>query len=166
MADQEAVVSEDGTPGSLQIERTGGRPPFEVTEDNRQLVLAMTVNGVTAEEVAETLGISQPTLRKYFMEELEHGRRNANAKVARSLYRRALKADDGKDKGAVTAAIFWLKTRAGWKEEERVEQAGPSLHIYINNLPPEQQEIAREQVRALWQTMQGQKALGSGDDEG
>ena len=36
----------------------------------------------------------------------------ANAKVAENLYRKA--TGDGRE--AVTAAIFWLKTRASWKE--------------------------------------------------
>jgi len=36
----------------------------------------------------------------------------ANAKVAENLYRKA--TGDGRE--SIIAAIFWLKTRAGWKE--------------------------------------------------
>ena len=39
----------------------------------------------------------------------------ANARVAESLYRKAT----GEGREAVTAAIFWLKTRARWKENLR-----------------------------------------------
>ena len=44
--------------------------------------------------------------------ELAHGHTKANARVAENLYRKAT----GEGREAVTAAIFWLKTRAGWKE--------------------------------------------------
>jgi hypothetical protein len=154
MADDEVIVSEDGTTGSLAIQRTGGRPPFEVTEANRDLVLAMTVNGVTAEEVAETLGISPPTLLKYFREELEHGRRNANAKVARSLYRRAIKAEDG-DKAAVTAAIFWLKTRAHWRETDAQPAGGTTINV-LNILDSAPEEVLRWLQGRLKQPLLGE----------
>jgi hypothetical protein len=44
----------------------------------------------------------------------------ANACVAESLYRKAV----GEGREAVTAAIFWLKTRAGWKETSTPEFTG------------------------------------------
>ena len=58
------------------------------------------------------IGISKPTLERHYREELDRGEVEANAKVAESLYRKA--TSDGSQ--AVTAAIFWLKTRAQWKE--------------------------------------------------
>jgi hypothetical protein len=42
--------------------------------------------------------------------------------VAESLYRKAL----GDGAQADTAAIFWLKTRAGWKETSIQELNGPA----------------------------------------
>ena len=45
----------------------------------------------------------------------------ANAKVAENLYRKA--TGDGRE--AVTAAIFWLKARARWKEVSVHEHGGP-----------------------------------------
>ncbi len=44
----------------------------------------------------------------------------ANAKVAENLYRKAT----GEGRESVTAAIFWLKTRAGWKETSVHELGG------------------------------------------
>ena len=44
----------------------------------------------------------------------------ANARVAESLYRKAT----GEGREAVTAAIFWLKTRARWKETSVHEVEG------------------------------------------
>ena len=43
---------------------------------------------------------------------LAGGHIKANARVAESLYRKAI----GEGRESVTAAIFWLKTRARWKE--------------------------------------------------
>ena len=50
----------------------------------------------------------------------------ANAKVAENLYRKAT----GEGRESVIAAIFWLKTRAGWRETS-VHEIGGS-----RNLPP------------------------------
>jgi hypothetical protein len=58
------------------------------------------------------IGISKPTLEHHYLEELDRGEGEANAKVAESLYRKAIV--EGAQ--AVTAAIFWLKTQARWKE--------------------------------------------------
>ena len=47
-----------------------------------------------------------------------------NVKVAESLYRKAL--DEGRE--GVGAAIFWLKTRARWKETSTHEIEGKRRH--------------------------------------
>jgi hypothetical protein len=71
-------------------------------------------------EIAKELKISPKTLRKHYREELDTGATKANVKVAESLYRKA--TGDGPQ--SVTAAIFWLKTRAGWKQagDEKVDK--------------------------------------------
>jgi len=68
--------------------------------------------GVPEADIAGVLGVDPKTLRKHYRSELDHGHVKANAKVAENLYRKA--TGDGRE--AVIAAIFWLKTRAGWKE--------------------------------------------------
>lgn len=47
------------------------------------------------------------------MTELEAGHVRANAQVAQSLFNQAT----NEVKPNVTAAIFWLKCRAGWRED-------------------------------------------------
>ena len=64
--------------------------------------------GISQPDVATHLGIDPKTLRKHFREELDRGSIEANAKVAQSLFQMAT---EGK---VVAAAIFWMKTRAGW----------------------------------------------------
>lgn len=98
-------MSEHGKPG---------RPAYQPTEKDRAQVRMLSGMGVPDYDIAKVMQISAPTLRKYFAHELEVGHIEANAQVARSLYKQA--TDPVKPN--VTAAIFWLKTRARWTEAQ------------------------------------------------
>ena len=84
------------------------------------MVRAMAAYGVPQKEIAASVGISAPTLRLYYAGELAAAGTEANAKVAESLYRKAL----GSTAQSVTAAIFWLKCRAGWRDRPEDAEAG------------------------------------------
>src|SRR5580692_1020931 len=84
---------------------------FEPIEDQRRTVRAMAGFGVPQEEIATFLEIDAKTLRKHFRLELDRGAIEANVKVAQTLFTMATV-----DKN-VTAAIFWMKARAGWREK-------------------------------------------------
>jgi hypothetical protein len=75
-------------------------------------VEAMAGYGISAEDIATALGIQRWVLERDYRKELDGAAIKANAKVAESLFRKAT----GEGREAVTAAIFWLKTRAGWQE--------------------------------------------------
>jgi hypothetical protein len=79
--------------------------------------------GVPEADIARVVGIDAKTLRKHYREELDTGHIKANSRIAESLYRKAL----GDGPQSVTAAIFWLKTRAHWKETSvhEVSQTSP-----------------------------------------
>ena len=94
-------------------EKRNGRPPYEPTDAVREQVKTMSGFGVLDYQIAMVIGISQPTLKKYFSTELAVGEVIANNNVARSLYRKAT----GDGNGSVIAAMFWLKCRAGWQEK-------------------------------------------------
>lgn len=86
--------------------------------------------GIPEDDIALSLDISAPTLRKHYRRELDLGHVKANSAVAQSLYKKAL-ADGA---SSVTAAIFWLKTRAGWKEtvvSEYTGKDGAPLQVVI-----------------------------------
>ena len=87
-------------------------PPYEATPLDRRQVEAMAGYGIPQPAIARVLGISVDTLQKYFRDELDVGAIKANAKVAESLFKKAT----SDSLGSVTAAIFWLKVRCGWKE--------------------------------------------------
>ena len=92
--------------------------PHEASEKERKQVETMAGCGVTELDIARVIGISVPTLQKYYRYELDTGHIKANSLVAQSLYNKAI----GNGQGAVTACIFWLKVRAGWVEPKPWEE--------------------------------------------
>ena len=90
-----------------------GRRSYIPDEKTRKQVKTLSGMGVPDFDIAKVIGISGPTMRKYYAAELETGHIEANAQVAQSLYRQAT----NKDKPNVAAGIFWMKCRGGWKEE-------------------------------------------------
>ena len=91
---------------------------FEPSDEHRRTVRALAGFGIRQDDIAIHLGIDPKTLRRHFREELDRGVIEANAKVAQSLFHLATV-----DKN-VSAAIFWLKARAGWREKVSVEHTG------------------------------------------
>ena len=87
------------------------------TEENKKMVRLLSAVGTRHEDIATKLSITDDTLRKHYKVELDEGRIEANASVAQTLYQQA-------KNGNTTAAIFWLKTRAQWRENDRLEVTG------------------------------------------
>lgn len=86
-----------------------GRPAHKPDPNLRRQVEAMAAYGIPEADVARVVGIDPKTLRKHYREELDLGETKANAQVAGYLFNAA-------KGGNVTAQIFWLKTRAKWRE--------------------------------------------------
>jgi len=82
------------------------------TAEQRRQVEAMSAYGIPELDIARVIGVDRMTLRKHYRDELDLGHVKANAKVADNLFKIAT----GTGREAVTAAIFWLKVRAGWSE--------------------------------------------------
>ena len=96
------------------MDKKAGRPSYEPTDRDREQVKTMSAMGIPDYDIAKVMQMSGPTLRKYFYEELDVGHIQANAQVAQSLFKQAT----DKDKPNVSAAIFWLKCRARWREND------------------------------------------------
>jgi hypothetical protein len=96
------------------------RPPHEPDAYKRRQVETLAGFGIPEHEIAGLIGIDPKTLRRHYREELSQGHTKANAKVAENLFRKA--TGDGRE--SVIAAIFWLKTRARWKEVSVHEVGG------------------------------------------
>ncbi len=92
------------------VKERGHRPAFDPTDKQRKEVEAYAGVGVAQDQIASIIGISAPTLRKYFAEELERGAAKATASIAKRLYDKAMAGD-------TPSLIFWMKVRAGWREK-------------------------------------------------
>lgn len=97
------------------------------TDESRAEVRALASFGLPQEDIAGYIGISHVTLRKYYEPELKFSAIKANAAVGEYLFSlasgKAIK--DGATHGdCKTAAMFWAKTRMGWREKHVVEGTG------------------------------------------
>ena len=86
-----------------------GRRAHKPDPASRRQVEAMAAYGIPEIDIARVVGIDPKTLRKHYRDELDMGETKANAQVAGFLFNSARS-------GNVTAQIFWLKTRARWRE--------------------------------------------------
>ena len=98
---------------------------FTPTDEQRKTVRAMAGFGIPQDEIANVIinpnsdrGIGLNTLKRHFRKELSTSATEVNAKVAESLYKRAM---SGKDSAA---AIFWTKARMGWSDRVEVKHTG------------------------------------------
>lgn len=105
---------------------------FKPTDEHRRQVESLAGFGIPEEDIATLIinsntgkHIARETLRKHFGVELRSGHIKANAKVAESLYKQATD-------GNTTAAIWWSKTRMGWKETQGIEHTGPGGGPVLN----------------------------------
>jgi hypothetical protein len=113
-----------------------GRASHRPDPNSRRQVEAMAGYGMPETDIASAVGIDAKTLRKHYRSELDLGHIKANSAVAQSLFRKA--TGDGPQ--SVTAAIFWLKTRARWKETTVSE----ITHDVADPLSAMMQRIARQ----------------------
>ena len=99
------------------------KPLHQPTEKTRAEIIALRSYGVPIKEVAAYIGIDDKTLYKYYRDELENSAIKANANVGKFLYQAAsgqalatALATGATHSDCVRAAMFWAKTRMGWKE--------------------------------------------------
>ncbi len=86
-----------------------GRRAHKPDPAMRRQVEAMAAYGIPEIDIARVVAIDTKTLRKHYRDELDMGETKANAQVAGYLFNSA-------KNGNVTAQIFWLKTKAKWRE--------------------------------------------------
>ena len=129
------------------------RRAHDPTDKDRKQVMMMSGIGLTHDQISKVMQISDETLRKYYREELETGEAKTTAMVAQNLFNIAT----GSGQGAVTAGIFWMKTRAGWREVNRNEITGANggaiqveqtQKIDARDLDPEQRAVLKQVLLA------------------
>jgi hypothetical protein len=103
------------------------RKAFVVNEATREKVRHLAGVGVRQDDIAKIIGCAPKTLRKRCREDLDRGVAEANAMVSGYLFAAA-------KGGNVAAQIFWLKTRAHWRE--RAVPDYPALGSDSEATPP------------------------------
>lgn len=100
----------------------GGRPPIVLDSSQIAQVEALAAF-LSIEQIADYLGIGRTTFyailerQPEVSEHYKKGKAKAVGNIAKSLIRQA-------QEGNTTAAIFYLKTQAGWKETSAIEHTG------------------------------------------
>ena len=99
-------------------------PPHAPTVESRAQVSALYSYGITQEEIARFLNIDPKTLRLHYREELDSAHVKANAKVGQFLFQNAsgqTLSNGATHSDCVRAAMFWAKTRMGWRETNALD---------------------------------------------
>lgn len=134
---------------------TMGRRAHEPDPAQRKQVETLAAYGIPEEDIARVVDIDPKTLRKHYRDELDLGETKANAQVAGFLFNSARN-------GNVSAQIFWLKTRARWKEMPSEHHhvgtmATVDLHLLSDDElermiwpdPPQMPHLSKDERRAL-----------------
>jgi len=87
------------------------------TDAARQTVQLHSTIGTPQDVIARVLGIDAKTLRLHYRDELDLATARANATIGGALFNKAKNGD-------TAAQIFWMKTRAGWRETSNVNIDG------------------------------------------
>ena len=107
----------------------GGRPPVVFDEAQTAQVEALAAV-LSKGQMADYFGISETTLRQIeerqpeVFEAYKRGKAKAIGNVAKNLIQQA-------QTGNIAAAIFYLKTQAGWKESKEEERELPQINITV-----------------------------------
>jgi hypothetical protein len=110
--------------------------PHQPTEETREKVTSHARVGTPHEMIGRILGIDPKTLRKWYRDELDVSHSEANATIGGALFTKALNGD-------TSAQIFWMKTRAGFRESAHVDHTSsdgsmsPKPALDMSRLSPE-----------------------------
>lgn len=124
------------------------------TDETRIIVHRAAGLGLTQDQIAHLIGVHPNTLAKRYKVELKTAEAFLNFNVAQNLY--SIATNPG-HKGAVAAAIFWMKTRGGWREVTRHEHTGegggPIQHQVVKADTIDVRTLTAEQREALRATL-------------
>ena len=124
----------------------------------------MAAYGIPETDIACVIGVDAKTLRKHYREELDLGTTKANAQVAGFLFSAARG-------GNVTAQIFWLKTRARWREvplelrhSGSISRSKPVSEMTDQEIMDRIAELVPEVVSDPIKTIEATAAVPNGND--
>ena len=129
------------------------QPPHIPTDKIRAEIIALRSYGVPIKEVAAYIGIDDKTMYKYYRTELEQSAMKANARVGKFLYEAAsgqAMKDGASYSDCVRAAMFWAKTRMGWRETQVIDNKSSDGSMSPAKSPKEMtKEELETELRAI-----------------
>ncbi len=132
-------------PAPPRAPKTRGPRPFNATPEHRNHVKLLACLGITQEEIAKSLDVTVPTLRKFFYDELYLCAIDTGSNVVSSLLEMAA----ARHPGAV--AIVWAKTRRGYR---------PGVAPF--KFAPQPCAGAPEEPPPIWRTIRRKRASHGG----
>ena len=109
----------------------GGGQPQIVFDDKKIIELEALASTLSKKQVADYFNISDTTLRAIearqpeVLDAYKRGKAKAINRVANNLIEQA-------EAGNASAAIFYLKTQAGWKEDKAEDRDIPPINITLS----------------------------------
>jgi hypothetical protein len=91
----------------MQSRSKAGRPRFQPTQQQRDLVRVLKSCGITHPAISEVLSVPLRTVERYFKKEISSGGDVVKARIGAGIVRAALD-------GNLTAAMFYMRTQGGW----------------------------------------------------
>lgn len=148
-----------------------GPKPTPFTPKEIQQIETMAGIGLRVVDIAHIFGISVATLYKRLKdtglssEVIKRGRKRGISKVAETLYKMAVSGENP------AATFFYLKTRGGWRETQRIEHTGKggkplSFAQLAVQVVQEVKGVTVETNDAVGELGDGTKRIGPGTDDG
>lgn len=113
------------------------------TKDSANQVMNLKAFGCDDSYIARKFNLHVEELRSLYEEELKHAQQDAIAKVAGRLFTIATTGDP---RVATSAAIFWLRTQAGWTEPQKNTDNGKAV---VNLNFSGREELLEELAKSL-----------------
>lgn len=129
----------DLVPDKAPEKNLGGRPMIVLTEEQKEKLTWMAPY-LTTDMIADSLKIPRSTFFEILKRDEEVAglykkfKSDKVAEVASNLVNKAIGGD-------TTAAIFFLKTQAGWSENKLRTAEKPQIQINVNSLVQEKEVV-------------------------
>lgn len=101
-----------------------GRKPYQPTPDEGERVAKLAAYGMDHDTIANVIGISDETLRKYYRRELDTGKAQTIERVAGRLVDIAMAGD-------VQAAKFYLAAQGNWTTDRQTHEHSGGVTVNI-----------------------------------